>query len=99
LGFNFLGTFNFDLPIANLGQSLTRKKGWLGHFFTGVLSTVVASPCTAPFMGAAIGFALSQSTAVVWGIFTALGLGLSLPFLLFAVFPGSIRWIPHPGRW
>ena len=77
------------------GNSLTDRPRLVGAFFTGVLATLVATPCTAPFMGSAIGFALSQSVEVVFGIFTVLALGLALPYLL----PAVGRWLPRPGRW
>src|SRR5690606_26620632 len=58
-----------------------------------------ATPCTAPFMGAALGYALTQSTLVIFSVFVALGLGLSLPYLLFAFFPSLTRCLPKPGAW
>ena len=70
-----------------------------GSFFAGVLATVVATPCTAPFMGASIGFALTQPFVVGLAVFLALGLGLALPFLILAFVPGLQRLLPRPGRW
>ncbi len=68
-------------------------------FLTGLLAVIVASPCTAPFMGAAIGFALTQSTYGIIIVFLGLGLGMSLPFLMMAAFPGISKWLPRPGAW
>ncbi len=68
-------------------------------FFTGVLATVVATPCTAPLMGAAIGFALAQPAWVTFSIFTALGLGLATPYMLISLNPGWMRVLPRPGAW
>lgn len=99
LSLNLLGVFEIDFLNANLGNKLTRAGGMSGSFFTGVLAVVVASPCTAPFMGAALGFGLSQSTPLLFAIFLSLGLGLAFPYLLFAVFPRLIRILPKPGRW
>ena len=66
---------------------------------SGVLAVVIASPCTAPFMGAALGFAFAQPAVVTLGIFVALGLGMALPYALLAWFPGWRRWLPRPGAW
>jgi thiol:disulfide interchange protein len=98
-GLNLLGLFEISGRFVGYGSSLTHRPGYVGSFFTGVLATLVATPCTAPFMGSAIGFALSQSVAVVFGIFTALALGLALPYLLMAHIPAVGRWLPRPGRW
>jgi thiol:disulfide interchange protein len=98
-GLNLLGLFEISGRFMGYGSSLTDRPGYVGAFFTGVLATLVATPCTAPFMGSAIGFALSQSIEVVFGIFTALALGLALPYLLIAHIPMVGRWLPRPGRW
>lgn len=84
---------------ANFGQSWTRGQGLTSSFFTGVFAVVVASPCTAPFMGAAMGYALSQSPVVIFLIFGMIGVGLSFPFLVLALFPQTATWLPKPGRW
>jgi thiol:disulfide interchange protein DsbD len=98
-GLNLLGFFEISGRFTGYGSSLAYRPGYVGSFFTGVLATLVATPCTAPFMGSAIGFALSQSVGVVFGIFTALAMGLALPYLLIAYIPGVGRWLPRPGRW
>lgn len=92
--------------ILPIGSSLTRvggralhKGGLTGSFFGGALATVVATPCTAPFMGASIGFALTQPIAVGFAVFMALALGLALPFLVLSFVPGLQRLLPKPGRW
>lgn len=99
LSLNLLGVFEIDFLNANMGSKWTRLHGWAGSFFTGVLAVVVASPCTAPFMGVALGFGLTQSTLILVGIFLCLGLGLAFPYLLFAIFPRAIRVLPRPGAW
>lgn len=81
------------------GESLTSKHGLQGSFFTGVLAAVVASPCTAPFMGAALGFALTQPTAIGISVFAALGFGMALPLLLLCYAPSLTRYLPKPGGW
>ncbi len=93
------GVFELGLSATSAGDSLTRKQGFAGSFFTGVLATVVATPCVGPFMGVAIGFALSQPAIVTFGVFTALGIGLALPYLLISYFPALIKWLPKPGAW
>ena len=99
MALSLAGQFDLGLSLTNKGDSLTRKRGFAGSFFTGVLATVVATPCTAPLMGAAIGFALSQSAAVTFVIFTALAVGLASPYLLLTLNPGWSKWVPRPGRW
>ncbi|WP_299707018.1 protein-disulfide reductase DsbD domain-containing protein [uncultured Tateyamaria sp.] len=98
--YNLLGMFEIPLPkwmsgTAQIGNSDTLK----GHFLTGVFATLLATPCSAPFVGTAIGFALSSGTFEILAIFTALGVGLAAPFLLVAVFPGLATSMPKPGKW
>ena len=93
------GVFEFGLSLTSAGDSLTRKQGYAGSFFTGVLATVVATPCVGPFMGVAIGYALSQPPLVTLLVFTALALGLALPYLALSFFPSLMRWLPKPGAW
>lgn len=99
LSLNLLGVFEIDFLNSNLGNRLTRVGGLTGSFFTGVLAVVVASPCTAPFMGVALGFGLTQSNWILIAIFLSLGLGLAFPYLVFAIFPKAIRILPRPGKW
>jgi thiol:disulfide interchange protein DsbD len=93
------GLFEIGLTFTSAGGELAQKPGYSGSFFTGMLATVVATPCTAPFMGAAVGFALSQSIAVTFLIFTALALGLAIPYVLLTFFPAWMRLLPKPGAW
>ena len=99
LGLALAGQFEIGLSLTSAGGSLAQKSGYTGSFFTGVLAMVVATPCTAPFMGAAIGYALSHSVLVSFTVFTALALGLALPYLALAYFPGWARILPKPGAW
>lgn len=99
LGLSLSGAVEFGTGIMGAGQSLTQRGGHAGAFFTGVLATVVATPCTAPFMGTALGFALTQPAAVALLIFAALGFGLALPFLLLGFFPRLAALLPRPGAW
>lgn len=93
------GMFDMGLTLTSTGDSLAQKGGYTGSFFTGVLATIVATPCTAPLMGAAIGFALAQPSAVTFLVFTALALGLALPYLALSFQPAWVRILPKPGAW
>ncbi|MGD0801783.1 MAG: thioredoxin family protein [Terracidiphilus sp.] len=99
LGLSLAGQFEIGLTMTSAGGSLAQKQGLTGSFFTGVLAVVVATPCTAPFMGAAIGYALAQSAAVTFAIFTALALGLAAPYVALTLQPAWTRWLPKPGAW
>jgi thiol:disulfide interchange protein DsbD len=93
------GMFDFGLSLTSAGDSLTQKSGYTGSFFTGVLATVVATPCVGPFMGAAIGFALAQPAYVTFLVFTSLALGLAAPYLALSLQPAWVRFLPRPGAW
>jgi thiol:disulfide interchange protein DsbD len=93
------GMFEFGLTLTSVGGDLAKKEGYTGSFFTGILATAVATPCTAPLMGPAIGFALTQTLVVTFGIFTALALGLAAPYLLLTARPEWTRILPRPGQW
>ena len=99
LALSLAGMFEIGLSLTSAGGELAQKSGYSGSFFTGVLAMVVATPCTAPFMGAAIGYALAQSALTSLAVFTALGLGLALPYLLLAYNPAWTRLLPRPGAW
>ena len=89
----------FEIGSFSAGNSLTRKGGWMGSFWTGVLAAVVATPCTGPFMAAALGAALLLPVAQALVLFAGLGFGLALPFLLLAYIPAARRILPKPGPW
>ena len=99
IGLNMAGVFEIRNPFGNLGGKLASGGGYSGSFFTGVLATLVATPCTAPFMAGAIAYALLQSEIVALGIFAALGFGLALPYLLLSIVPAFQKMLPRPGRW
>jgi thiol:disulfide interchange protein DsbD len=99
LGLSLAGVFEIGLSWMGLGSSAAARPSYTGAFFTGVLATVVATPCTAPFMGSAVGFALSQSAGVAFATFTALAVGLALPYVAFSCFPQAVAMLPKPGRW
>lgn len=100
MGLNLSGFFDFKSHlISHIGNRLTARQGYSGTFFTGMLATIVATPCTAPFMATAIGYALTQPPAIVIAIFMALGFGLALPYLLLCVAPPLRSVLPRPGAW
>jgi thiol:disulfide interchange protein DsbD len=99
MGLSLSGVADFGAGVSATGGRLAGRSGLTGTFFTGVLATIVATPCTAPFMGAALGFALIAPTALAVGIFLALGLGLAAPYLAATVIPGWQRLLPRPGQW
>jgi thiol:disulfide interchange protein DsbD len=99
VGLYFLGTFEVGGALMNVGRGLAAQSGYAGSFFSGVLATVAATPCTAPFMGSAVGFALLQPAPTAVALFTALAVGMGFPYVLFAGSPRLLRLLPRPGRW
>jgi len=99
LGLSLAGQFEIGLSLTSAGGSLAAKQGYAGSFFTGVLAVIVATPCTAPFMGAAIGYALAQPAIVTFCVFTAIALGLAVPYLALTLQPAWTRLLPKPGAW
>ena len=99
IGLSMSGVIAFGASLGGLGQNLTEDEGAKGAFFTGVLACVVASPCTAPFMGGALAYAMAQPAWLALAIFLALGLGLALPFLLIGFIPALADKLPRPGAW
>ncbi|MBV9861561.1 MAG: thioredoxin family protein [Alphaproteobacteria bacterium] len=98
-GLSLSGVAEFGGGLVGLGSRFAERPGIAGTFATGVLATIVATPCTAPFMGAALGFALLAPSLVAIGIFLALGAGLAFPLLLGSFIPGLHRALPRPGAW
>jgi len=99
VGLNLSGVFVLGGGLAGAGDALTHGDGYRASFFTGVLTTLVATPCTAPFMAAAVGAALTQTPGVALAIFSALGVGLALPYLLLSFAPWLRSALPKPGAW
>jgi thiol:disulfide interchange protein/DsbC/DsbD-like thiol-disulfide interchange protein len=99
VGLNLSGVFEVGGGLAGVGDGLTQGEGYRASFFTGVLTTLVATPCTAPFMAFAVGAALTQPPIIALCIFAALGLGLALPYLLLSFAPWMRRALPKPGAW
>ena len=99
MGLTLSGFIQLGGQLSGSGQALTEGNSYRASFFTGALATVVASPCTAPFMGGALGFAVTQPAPLALLVFAALGLGMAAPFLLLAYFPTLSRRLPKPGQW
>jgi len=99
MGLNLSGVFEFGNVAPSSVRGWTSRNRTLDAFGTGVLAVVVASPCTAPFMGAALGFALAQPASETVAVFLALGVGMALPYVLLAWFPAWRRALPRPGAW
>jgi len=99
LALNLSGVFEFGSFLPSGVASVRAKNAHADAFFTGVLAVAIASPCTAPFMGAALGYALSEDAVGTLGVFTALGAGMAAPYVMLAVRPGWLRWVPKPGAW
>ncbi len=96
---NLSGLFEVGTSLQGAGSGLASRGGSLGAFFTGALAVVVAAPCTAPFMGPALGWALTQTPAAALAVFLFLGLGFAAPFVLVAYAPGLLSRLPKPGAW
>ncbi|MEO6095475.1 MAG: protein-disulfide reductase DsbD domain-containing protein [Fibrobacteria bacterium] len=95
---NLFGVFELGYLFTRIGGATT-SEGWLGSFLAGVTATVVATPCTAPFMGSAMGYAFTQPPYYAMLVFTFLGLGMAAPYLLLSGFPGLMKYLPRPGEW
>jgi len=98
---NLWGLFEIPLParLARLADSGSAREGLPGHFVSGLFATLMATPCSAPFLGTALSFALGQPAGTIVAALTAVGVGLALPYLLLVVAPGAVRLLPRPGAW
>ncbi len=99
LGLMLSGALTIGASLIGVGSGVAGKPGMSGSFFTGIVATLAATPCTAPFMGAAVGYAVSASGATAMAVFLALGFGLALPYLLLTLVPRALSWLPKPGPW
>ncbi|HLX72824.1 MAG TPA: protein-disulfide reductase DsbD domain-containing protein [Verrucomicrobiae bacterium] len=98
---NLFGVFEVNLGgrAMSAAGELASKHGFAGAFFNGVLATILATPCTAPFLSIALGFAFSQQAAIILLIFLSVGVGLALPYLVLSFQPSWLKWLPKPGAW
>lgn len=99
LAINLFGFFEVGLFLTKSGAAVSGRGGFGGVFLNGVLATVVATPCTAPFMGSALGFAMTRSAPEALLVFTGLGLGMASPYLILSAFPQWVQKLPKPGAW
>ena len=98
---SFLGVWELPIPgfIGEKAGHVQSQEGPLGAFLKGVLSTVLATPCSGPFLGPVFGYTLTQPTAVTYAVFGSIALGMSLPYILVGLFPGLVKFLPKPGAW
>jgi DsbC/DsbD-like thiol-disulfide interchange protein/cytochrome c biogenesis protein CcdA len=96
---NLSGVFEIGMRLTGAGSSLTQRSGLSGSFFSGVLATVVATPCMAPFLGVAVGTALTMDNLPAFTVFTSIALGLASPYLILSLFPQWLSHLPKPGAW
>lgn len=99
LGLNMFGLFEIGTSATSVGGKLQNKSGHTGSFFSGVLATVVATPCSGPFLGVAIGATLALPSSQFFLSFTAMALGLALPYLILSFYPSLVEALPRPGAW
>ena len=99
LALNMFGLFEMGTSATSVGGSLQAKQGLAGSFFSGVLATVVATPCSGPFLGVAIGAAFALPALQFFSAFAAMAIGLALPYLVLSAFPKLIEFLPRPGAW
>ncbi|HVO32341.1 MAG TPA: protein-disulfide reductase DsbD domain-containing protein [Elusimicrobiota bacterium] len=98
---NLWGVFEIGMPriFGHFATTFGRGETHSAYFASGVFATLLATPCSAPFLGTALGFSLTQSAVHVLAIFCVAGIGMALPYFALAAFPGSLRWLPKPGAW
>lgn len=99
MSMNMAGVFDVGSSVAGAGQSLSGREGLKRSFFTGLLATLTSTPCSAPFLGTALAYALSLPPLLSLGVFTLMGLGFSFPYLALSLFPGWLKKLPKPGPW
>ncbi|MBN1781829.1 thioredoxin family protein [bacterium] len=98
-GLALFDLFIIQLPGAQTATKASAKGGHWGSFMTGIFAVLLATPCTAPMLGAALGWAFSQAPVMIIGSFLIIGMGLAFPFILIGIFPVFVKWIPKPGAW
>ncbi len=98
MGLNLAGVFEMGLFMTRVGGG-EQKHGYSGSFVSGIITTLVATPCSGPFLGAAMGYTLAQDSIVALFLFTIFGLGIAMPYLVLSFFPALIKMLPKPGAW
>lgn len=99
LGLNLAGVFEMGLFMTRVGGDGEHKGGYTGSFISGIITTLVATPCSGPFLGAAMGYTLAQPAMIALFLFTVFGLGIAVPYLIMSFFPSLINMLPRPGAW
>ena len=99
IALNFFGVFEIGTSIGGVGGKLTNASGYAGSFWNGALAVILATPCTAPFMGVAIGYAMVQPPVITYLVFTSLALGMAIPYLILSFNPELLKVLPKPGAW
>ncbi len=99
LGLNLFGLFEFKTPGGKIISNARSQHPYIDDFLSGLLAVVVATPCSAPFLGPALTYAFSENAFIIFLMFTAIGLGLSFPFIITAIFPKALKVLPKPGAW
>lgn len=98
-GLSMFDVFTLNAPGGTLAAKAGNRGGYLGSFLTGIFAVLVATPCTAPFLGTALGFAFSQPPIIIYAIFLLVGIGFALPFVVLGAWPALIQKLPKPGEW
>lgn len=99
LGLNMAGVFEIGTSLTRVGGSIQGKKGYVSSFLSGVLTTLIATPCSGPFLGAAMAYTFAQTATIAMFLFTIFALGIAFPYILLAFFPALINRLPRPGAW
>ena len=99
MGLSLLGVFEIPLPGFVGSSAGGRQEGLGGAFMTGIFATILATPCSGPFLGPTLGWSIQQPPATIYMIWAMMGLGMASPYLLFGLFPGAVRFLPKPGNW
>lgn len=100
MGLSLLGVFEIPVPgLVGASAGGQQREGLPGAFMTGVLATLLATPCSGPFLGATLGWSVRQSPMIVYLVWATMGLGMAFPYVVFGLFPHAIKWLPKPGNW
>ncbi|MCF6313180.1 MAG: thioredoxin family protein [Verrucomicrobiales bacterium] len=99
LSLSLFGVFEFGAKMTGVGGSLSTGKGYAGSFWSGALAVLLATPCTGPFLGPALGYAVSQPPMMSLLVFTVIGLGMAFPYILLSAIPKLLDYVPRPGAW
>lgn len=99
MGLSLLGVFEIPIPGFVGSGAGNQKEGLSGAFMTGVFATILATPCSGPFLGPTLGWSIQQPASIIYMIWGMMGVGMASPYLLFGLFPGAVRFLPKPGNW